>query len=612
MNNQNQKEFKKISLDFLEELRASMDDKPQFSVDKNFNQGRQFKDNANIIVEKYQQKQQTQQYNNQSNNYNMNGKIGLKIPLSQNRENEMRASNNQLDLDDMDDLDQMVDDILGNGTGIEQPIKNKNNSYNIRSINKQLESPQINKTPPNSKKTITNTPGSMRHNSKMDSINFAIMNNSINQAKIIDYMGVSVKRQIDNQYHPRTIQNSPSNRLDQPKLKTPKASGGMNKTHQLDDEEFEKLIQESVDKRQQKNSYLLRKITGNQPSTPSKQNTNGFNLDDLLNELNGTDKKIDPRQNKAVYFNQESIQVYHQNSNANRFDTNKRLSQAGLDDMLLNQNENNGNLLEVLRSDSLSNYLKDIKNKYLSRPQLNQDGMLSLFQQRSLQIRKPFDIYCDKDSKPGLVKLKCDIKGLPNDGRLVAVSNFSQQASVFNGYNRVGYNQGESIIIVSASVDNTYMLFGFKETPMTLQRAIDSVDVFAIESTTIKPKFEIYPPGVRLYRLREWDDLGIDLAILDNGGNMDMLRFNSFIQFEPGEIAILSEMYLVVKSFNPDNREPLLSNDKVRILSLREGDLVLMTVLPNKSGWFEGYKATDSDRLCGIGHKNFLKKINFK
>lgn len=45
---------------------------------------------------------------------------------------------------------------------------------------------------------------------------------------------------------------------------------------------------------------------------------------------------------------------------------------------------------------------------------------------------------------------------------------------------------------------------------------------------------------------------------------------------------------------------------------MREGDLVFMTIAPNKGGWFEGYKATDPDRLCGIAHKHFLKKINFK
>ena len=74
----------------------------------------------------------------------------------------------------------------------------------------------------------------------------------------------------------------------------------------------------------------------------------------------------------------------------------------------------------------------------------------------------------------------------------------------------------------------------------------------------------------------------------------------------------MPEIFIVIKDFNPDGKEPLLTSEKVRILSLREGELVLMTIAPNKSGWFEGYRANDPDRLCGIAHKTFLKKINFK
>ena len=64
---------------------------------------------------------------------------------------------------------------------------------------------------------------------------------------------------------------------------------------------------------------------------------------------------------------------------------------------------------------------------------------------------------------------------------------------------------------MSASVDNSYLLFGFKETNQTLNRTIDKVDVFAIESTTVKPKFDIYPPGNRLYRLKDWEEIGVDI-----------------------------------------------------------------------------------------------------
>jgi hypothetical protein len=49
------------------------------------------------------------------------------------------------------------------------------------------------------------------------------------------------------------------------------------------------------------------------------------------------------------------------------------------------------------------------------------------------------------------------------------------------------FEEGDTVIIISASISNSYLLFGFKETPDTLNRIIGIVDVFAIESTTLKP-----------------------------------------------------------------------------------------------------------------------------
>lgn len=71
-------------------------------------------------------------------------------------------------------------------------------------------------------------------------------------------------------------------------------------------------------------------------------------------------------------------------------------------------------------------------------------------------------------------------------------------------------------MIISSSVDNSYLLFGFKETKATLNRMIEVVDVKAIESTTVKPKFDIYPPGNRLYNLNNWDDMGLDFNLVND------------------------------------------------------------------------------------------------
>jgi hypothetical protein len=39
---------------------------------------------------------------------------------------------------------------------------------------------------------------------------------------------------------------------------------------------------------------------------------------------------------------------------------------------------------------------------------------------------------------------------------------------------------------------------------------VDIVDIFAIESTTVRPTFEIYPAGNRVYKLINWDEVGVD------------------------------------------------------------------------------------------------------
>ena len=84
-------------------------------------------------------------------------------------------------------------------------------------------------------------------------------------------------------------------------------------------------------------------------------------------------------------------------------------------------------------------------------------------------------------------KLKCWLKGVPADGRLVAKATFSQIQSLYGGYPRMEFEKGTSVVIISASVDNSYLLFGYKETPQTLNKTVDKVNVYAIESTTVKP-----------------------------------------------------------------------------------------------------------------------------
>lgn len=79
----------------------------------------------------------------------------------------------------------------------------------------------------------------------------------------------------------------------------------------------------------------------------------------------------------------------------------------------------------------------------------------------------------------------------------------------------------------------------------------------------------------------------------------------------PGVVPVLPQLYVGIKDFNPEDREKPIDGRNLRILAYRAGEIILMTVPPNKGGWFEGYRFNDPDRECGLGHISSLKKILF-
>lgn len=90
------------------------------------------------------------------------------------------------------------------------------------------------------------------------------------------------------------------------------------------------------------------------------------------------------------------------------------------------------------------------------------------------------------------------------------------------------------------------------------------------------------------------------------------MDFNKSTTKMPGEVSIIQELYLATRDFNPHEKELPVTKNMIQILSFRAGELILMTLEPNKGGWFEGYRHNDPERICGISHINALKKINFK
>ena len=79
----------------------------------------------------------------------------------------------------------------------------------------------------------------------------------------------------------------------------------------------------------------------------------------------------------------------------------------------------------------------------------------------------------------------------------------------------------------------------------------------------------------------------------------------------PGFVPIQSDLYLAIRDFNPEDREKPIDRG-VRFLAFRAGELVLITLGPNKAGWFEGYRFNDPERQCGLSNISALKKVNFK
>ncbi len=78
-----------------------------------------------------------------------------------------------------------------------------------------------------------------------------------------------------------------------------------------------------------------------------------------------------------------------------------------------------------------------------------------------------------------------------------------------------------------------------------------------------------------------------------------------------GGAKIVNKLFLGAVDFNDYNQEGLVGPNKVKMLSFLIGDLIIVTVEPNGHGWFEGYNASDPNKMCGISHINGMKKINF-
>jgi hypothetical protein len=96
----------------------------------------------------------------------------------------------------------------------------------------------------------------------------------------------------------------------------------------------------------------------------------------------------------------------------------------------------------------------------------------------------------------------------------------------------------ETLVLVSGSVDNSYLVFAYKETSQTLQRQVESAEVQAVETTTISPKYELYPPGNRLYKIVDWEDLGFQASSSQDTCE-DLFEMSGASLLKSGEVPII-------------------------------------------------------------------------
>ena len=236
-------------------------------------------------------------------------------------------------------------------------------------------------------------------------------------------------------------------------------------------------------------------------------------IDDILKKLDEDNQEDSKR--TAVNLNQESEKFYRMESKSNRKETRNKYELKG------KLGTTSFNHQESFKTEQITKALNELKNKYNSFLQLNQDGIFNQYRGRNGFIR-PVEHFSEIEPKSGKIVLLTKIKGVPSDGRLVTESTFRQDQVEFGNYTKMYFEKGKAIIIISASVDNTYVLFGFKETNQTLAKKTDVVQVFAIESTNVKPKFEICPPGIRTYRLSDWNEIGSEFSIVGHNGIVSM------------------------------------------------------------------------------------------
>lgn len=116
-------------------------------------------------------------------------------------------------------------------------------------------------------------------------------------------------------------------------------------------------------------------------------------------------------------------------------------------------------------------------------------------------------------------------------------------------------------MLVSCSVENSYLLFGFSKRSLLENKGVENIEVKAIESTTVEPLTSDFSLGKRTYTLNDWEDIGIDLKsvkedMTENILDIELTDMEKLSSYKPSSsVAVSPDIFVAIKDFNPEDRE---------------------------------------------------------
>lgn len=105
--------------------------------------------------------------------------------------------------------------------------------------------------------------------------------------------------------------------------------------------------------------------------------------------------------------------------------------------------------------------------------------------------------------------------------------------------------------------------------------------------------------------MSEWWDVDTDSTEVNQKS-----RYTQQVCLEPSKELKAVGIAIGTKDFNSKNQDSEVSkNGDINYLSYIKEDLIIVTIMPSKNGWLEGYRARDKACNTGLCHIDFLKII---